>query len=1066
MGIDESAPLLAWKLTGSGRARRQTGYQIRLIEVTDHAALEAWDPADDDHDVAWDSGLVHSGETHDIRYAGPPLRSRTRYAWSVRVVDESGRESAWSPPAEFEMGLTSEKDWSDGIRADWIGSAEDATLADAVSLDYVSPHRHVERIWLPSTRQHDGAAPARLAYFRSRIDVPGDQVPVAVRLAADAGNAELQAYFDDEPIPTDGSRRSVDGGAGRHVVAIRVSYPDGSEPPGLAAGLRLEFADHPALMVGTDGTWRCAAAEEESWTRVDHDDGHWALAEKISLHGTAPHGRSPLTYRPSPYLRKEFVVSTPVVKARLYATALGLYEARLNGARIGNERLSPGWTDYDHRVPYQTYDVTEHVVEGRNVLGAVLADGWYAGNVGWLGQFQWGKQRLFLARLELEHADGTRTIVATDHSWRVGSGAIRYADLQNGEVVDARAEPQGWDASGFDDSSWPEVVVATPTHGRLEARVAPPITVQHELSPVSIENRGSGRWIVDFGQNLVGWVRLRVAGEAGSRVLVRHAEVLDHKRELYVEALRGARATDEFILSGAEAGEVFEPRFTVHGFRYVEVSGYPGELRPDDITACVAYAAMEQIGELECSDPRINKLQQNIVWGQRGNFLAVPTDCPQRDERLGWTGDAQVFAATAAFNYDVRSFLRKWLRDLRDGQQPDGGVPHVAPDIMTRYSKRHGDGRQETGAAGWGDAIVIVPWELLRAYDDKRAARESFDAIRLWLDYLRHNSSDFVRPNAGFADWLAPIETPKDLVSTAFFAYVAKLAAQLADVLGETSDATAYRDLFARVRQAFRDRFVRGGGQLVSGTQTAYVLALHIGLLEPDEEPLAARRLVDEIESRNWHLATGFLGTPYLLPVLSRFGYDDVAFRLLTQETYPSWLYPVVAGDATTMWERWDSWSDSRGFQDARMTSFNHYAYGAVGEWMYQNIGGIAPAEFGYSTVRIRPRVGGGITSARCVLETVHGTVSTHWRTEDDGFELDVVVPPNVTADVWLPTVGVETVTEGGRKLGDVEHVDVVTGAGDEVVVRTGSGSYSFRAAFSRQPSDGQRRPAGAARSV
>lgn len=1016
------------------------------------------DPGNEDLPAVWDSGIVESAQTVDVAYSGAALEARTRYAWAVRVVDEAGRDSGWSEAAYFETGLLGDDDWREGEEACWISSPSETSPADALSLDTVSVeggrHRDIERIWLSNTRGESvtSAIDTSGAFFRTVAVVPDGRRVVRVRFVADAAPAGVTAYLNDAQVPVDGS--DIDPAtvqAGANVLAIAVEVPtDVAAPPALAARLQIDLDGDAPVVVVSDGTWRCTPsdAEVDGWRSAGYDDAAWPLAEEVGQHGTAPHGRSPLTHRPSPYLRREFTVSTPVRRARLYATALGVYEARLNGVRVGDHRLAPGWTDYDVRVPYQTYDVTGVVREGANALGAVLADGWYTGNVCWFGPFQYGDRRWFRARLEVEHVDGSRTVIVTDDSWTAGEGATRYADLQNGEVVDARREPLGWDQPGFDDHDWPRATVGEPRHGPLEAQVAPPVRVMHELRPVRVERRPSGTYLLDFGQNLVGWLRLRVRGEAGARLLFRHAEVLDHRGELYVEALRGARATDEYILRGDPEGEVFEPRFTVHGFRYAEVVGHPGGLLEDDVTALVAYADMDQIGDLRCSDARLNQLQHNIVWGQRGNFLTVPTDCPQRDERLGWTGDAQVFASTAAFNYDVRTFFRKWLRDLRDAQQPDGGVPHVAPDVLTRNAFRvGGDGRAAAGAAGWGDAIAVVPWEMLRAYDDRRLVAETLDAVGSWLDYLTAHSTDFVRPDEGFADWLAPTPTPRDLVATAFFAYAAKLAARLATELDRAEDAARWEELYAKVRAAFRRRFVRGGGAVVSGTQTAYVLALHFGLLEPMEEPLATRRLVDEIASRNWHLATGFLGTPYLLPVLSRFGYEDVAFRLLTQDTFPSWLYPVVHGDATTMWERWDSWSDSRGFQDPGMTSFNHYAYGAVGEWMYQTLGGIAPGAPGYRHVVVRPRVGGGLTWAEATLETVRGPVATHWRLVDGTFALDVTIPPNTSAEVWLPCGSAAQATEGGRALREVTGLVVDENAGKETgetVVRVGSGTYAF----------------------
>ena len=1048
LGIDEPTPLLAWKLTGSGRERAQSVYQVRVF-VPSAGSVPIVPTSAQDSAVVWDSGVVESAQSVDVPYAGPPLAARQRYAWAVRVADEAGRDSGWSEPAEFEVGLLGESDWQAERSAAWIGSPREQDLEDVVSLDYAGRAHQIERIWVSTSAGSAGTSTtSSTAYFRTRFEVPTEHAVVRARLVADAGAAQVRAFVNARQVPVDGTDIGVTGAVqpGVNVLAVEVEGdPDATEPPGLALRLDVETADGPTVVVTSDDRWRCRPSREDGWAAPGHDDARWSLAQAFGLHGNAPHGRSPRSYRPSPYLRKAFTSPSRVLRARLYATALGVYEPRLNGARVGTDRFAPGWTDYAQRLPYQTYDVTDLVTAGANVLGAVLADGWYAGNVCWFGPFHYGRRRLFRARLEIEHVDGSRTLVTTDDSWRAGEGATRYADLQNGEVVDARLEPTGWDRADFDDHAWPQAVVDTPEHGPLEAQVAPAIRVKETLAAVEVSHPRPGVHLVDFGQNLVGWIRLRVRGDAGTRLLVRHAEVLDHQGGLYVDALREARATDEYILAGDPDGEIFEPRFTVHGFRFCEVLGYPGELDAADVTAQVVYADMEQIGTLETSDPRLNQLQHNIVWGQRGNFLSVPTDCPQRDERLGWTGDAQVFASTAAYNYDVRSFLRKWLRDLRDGQLSDGGVPHVAPDVLTPQSfAMGGDGRAAVGAAGWGDAIAIVPWEVLRAYGDRRIAAESLGAVNSWLRYLETNSTDLVRPAEGFADWLAPTPTPKDLVATAFFAYAAQVATALANELDRADDAARWEKLYARVRTAFRERYVRGGGRVVSGTQTSYVLALHFGLLDPEEEPLAARRLVEEIASRNWHLATGFLGTPYLLPVLSRFGYEEVAFRLLTQDTFPSWLYPVVHGDATTMWERWDSWSDSRGFQDPGMTSFNHYAYGAVGEWMYQTLGGIAPGSPGYRHVVVRPRVGGALTWARASLETAYGQVATHWRVADGVFALDVTVPVNVTAEVWLPATDVASLTEGGRAVGDVDGVTVARSEGNEVVVRIGSGTYAF----------------------
>lgn len=1040
LGLDETAPLLSWRLEGPGRRRSQQGYRLRVVEdVAPRTGQASPDPGDEACAALWDSGDVESSRCVDVAYDGPGLTSGTRYRWCVKVRDERGTESGWSSPAAFETGLLEQDDW----QADWIGTATDLALRERLTLDMATPLRNVDRIWSPDTGTAlTGPPPGRRALVRAETTVRGGRPVLAARLVV-AGAEGLRAWINGIPVPTDGSDPAAVLAAvrtGRTVLAV-AAEADPHEQPGIVARLEVLQEGAPASTLVTDGTWRCHPTPDGApagWEQPDVDATGWPLAEAFGVHGDPPRGREPVTYRPSPYLRRAFHVDRPVRRARLYATALGLYELRLGGRVVSRDRLAPGWTDYARRVPYQTYDVTELVRPGKNVLAGVLADGWYAGNICWFGTFHYGDRRLLRARLVVDHDDGTRTVVTTGPDWQVGEGAIRYADLQNGEVVDARREPVGWDTTEGSavTAGWRQAMVDHPAVGRLEAQVAPPVQVTRELSPVSVTARADNRVIVDFGQNLVGWVRLRVRGPKGSRVLLRHAEALDGDG-LYTENLRSARCIDEYVLSG-DGEETFEPRFTVHGFRYCEVVGYPGELGPDDVTARVAHATMEPTGELRCSDERLNRLQENIVWGQRGNFLSVPTDCPQRDERLGWTGDAQVFAATAAFNYDVRGFFRKYLRDLRDATV-DGCVPHVAPDVLSPASPG-----VQGGAAGWGDVAVVLPHELWLAYGDERSAAEMLPLVADWMAYLERHSEGGRRPAEGFGDWLALTETPTDLVSTAFYARAAELAAGLARRLGRDDLDRQWSQTWRRVRSAFRAGFVTGGGTVASGTQTAYVLALHFGLLEPEERPRAAQRLVEAVRARNWHLSTGFLGTPYLLPVLSRFGHDDVAYRLLSQDTYPSWLYPVVHGDATTVWERWDSWSDSRGFADPGMTSFNHYAYGAVGEWMYRTLGGIAPAEAGYRRVLVRPRPGAGVTWAQAALRTPYGPVSTVWRLEDGALSLDLVVPPGATAEVVLPAASPAAVTEGGRPVTDAPDVVVLGAAGDETRLDVGSGRYSF----------------------
>lgn len=1042
LGIDRPHPHLSWKLVAARRGARQVACRVLV-------AIDA-DPLEPSSALVWDSGTVPAGAGTGVAYGGQPLVSRTCYVWRVLVSGSDGQRSAWSAPATWETGLLEPTDWS----ARWVGAPWDVASGPWPSLDGRQPAGTLARIWVP--RLGGGAPMGRIASgrFRTRFRLPGGRKVLGARMVA-AGARTLELALNAEIVSTDraGGQGSTAVVAdvtplvrpGANVLAVAVDAT-GSGPPGLIAGLEVWLEGAPAVTVLTSSLWRAAADGPDApdgWRAVDFDDTAWQRAEAVGLHGDPPWGREPVTYRPSPYLRREFRLGSPVRRARLYATALGVYELHLNGRRVGADHLAPGWTDYARRVPYQCYDVTDLVQVGDNAVGTVLGDGWYAGHICWFGPFHYGRSRLALVQLEVEHQDGSVTRIDSDSAWQAGQGSIRYADLQNGEVHDQRLEPEGWATAGFDATGWAPVVRAQPDAGRLVAQVAPPIRVHQEVRARSVREPRPGTFVIDFGQNLVGWVRLRATAAAGTRVVLRHAEVLAPDGTLSTANLRTARQTDEYTFAGGEH-ETFEPRFTVHGFRYLEVTGYPGRLEPDAVVARVAYADTEPTGEFACSDTAVNRLHENIIWSQRGNFLTVPTDCPQRDERLGWTADAQVFAATAAFIADMRTFFAKWLHDVVDAQLPNGAITHVAPDVAD--PSQPDDPELRGGSPGWGDAVVIVPWELYRAYGDTRAARESFDAILGWLDHLERGSRDGVRPATGFGDWLSvDAETPKDLIATAFFAYTAKLTADLAQALGRQDVAGRCATLFAQVREAFRDAYVRGGAELAGGTQTAYVMALHVGLLDEVEAPRAAERLVADIEARNWHLSTGFLGTPWLLPVLTRTGYVDVAYRLLLQDTFPSWLYPVVHGDATTVWERWDSWSDHRGLQDPAMNSFNHYAYGAVGDWLHRTVAGIDASAPGYREIRVRPRTGGGLSWARAAYDSVHGRIASAWRDDGSTFTLEVAIPPDTTATIFVPGHTPAAVTESDVPADAAEGVTFDRLEDDCVVFRVGSGTYRFR---------------------
>lgn len=790
----------------------------------------------------------------------------------------------------------------------------------------------------------------------------------------------------------------------------------------------------------TAAWWEMGLLERAAW------EGRWI--------GAMLAGGSHTT-SPAPFVRTRFTLDRPVARARLYATALGLYEPHLNGQLVGDDVLTPGWTDYAIRVQYQVYDVTHMLRQGANVLGAVLGDGWYCGFVGWHHRQCYGDRPRLLAQLVITFEDGSTQTIATDEHWKVAYGPILESDLQMGESYDARRELPGWDAPNYEDARWLPVELFPDPGVALTAMRGPMVKRIQEIQPIAEpreldEKWSMTKWIFDLGQNMVGRVRLKIKGPAGATITLRHAEMLNPDGTLYTLNLRRAQQTDYYTLRG-EREEIYEPRFTFHGFRYVELSGCPATPTRDTITGIVLHSELPQTGAFECSDRLINQLQHNIEWGQRGNFVDVPTDCPQRDERLGWTGDAQMFIRTAAFNMDVAGFFTRWTRDLEDEQSPEGAYPPVAPNpVLT----------EKDGGPAWADAGIICPWAIYQCYGDRRLLEERYGSMRRFVDFLAKTSRDGLRCSAeytgwhGFGDWLAldgsdgrEGATSKELIGTAFFANGARLLGRIADALGKREDAERYETLFQKARLAFQTRFVTPSGLIAGGTQTAYVLALHFDLLPAELRPAAATELARDIERRGNHLTTGFVGTPYINWVLNEAGYLDTAYALLKQTTWPSWLYSVTQG-ATTIWERWDGWTHDKGFQDPSMNSFNHYAYGAIGAWLYAVVGGIDldPKQPGYKHIVMRPRPGGDLTSAKAELHSVYGLIRSAWTLENGKFNWRITVPPNTTAIVCVPVVASGKVREGNTLAADAAGVHFLHREATAEVYEVASGEYHFTA--------------------
>jgi len=756
------------------------------------------------------------------------------------------------------------------------------------------------------------------------------------------------------------------------------------------------------------------------------------------------------TSNPCPMLRKEFRLNGPIKEARAYVTCRGLYRMELNGKVVGDELFTPGWTAYLKRLQYQTYDVTELLKNGINCVGVTLGDGWYRGRLVWQDRRNlYGEKVALLAQIEVEYKNGQGEIITSDKTWKASTGPILKSDIYDGELYDARLEKDGWSEAGFNDSGWAGVTAADHDKKLLVAPAGVPVRAMEEIKPIKIIETPEGDTIVDMGQNMVGWVRLKVQGPAGTHITLRHTEMLDSEGNFYTENLRTAKQLVEYILRG-KGQEVYEPHFTFQGFRYVAVDGWPGELSLDDLTGVVIYSDIPKAGTFECSNPLINQLQHNIQWGQKDNFLDVPTDCPQRDERLGWTGDAQVFARTACFNADVAAFYTKWLADVAADQQPSGAVPHVIPNVLSLGAKEGG-----SASAGWADAAVIVPWTVYLCYGDTRILEQQYDSMKAWVDYMagRAGETYFWNTDFTFGDWLAfnttrsdypGATTDKDLACQAYFARSTDLLQRTAKILGKKGDARKYGRLLEKIKKVFQDEFVTPNARLSSNTQTAYSLALAFGLLPEDMQEQAAQRLADDVD-RFKHITTGFMGASIVCPVLGDYGYFKQAFMLLNRKEYPSWLYPVTKG-ATTIWERWDGLKPDGTFQDKGMNSFNHYAYGAIGEWLYRVVAGLDIDEQnpGYKHILIQPHPGGGFTHVKARHESLYGPIESGWRLADQKMMVNIEIPPNTTATVRLPKAKLADVKESGQRPDKTEAISNVIQDGDAVVLQVGSGRYSF----------------------
>lgn len=1007
LGTQVRHPRLSWRLED---VRQQRAYRIRA--AASEAALA-------DGNLLWDSGTVETDATLDIAYAGPALVSMQRIWWSVEVTADEG--SATSDPSWFEAGLFSPADW----RGDWIEAEDDFAAADRAA--------GVTWVW------GETSLDARPHAFRLDFDAPADLVRADVLIAGkdhlrgvwvNGVKSPLGWHFDwDTYLPFWGTLGAYAGEVkpGRNSVCALVEadttgfFPvDGGA---FAALIRLHRADGRVdRIVGQ--AFRVMPDPPAAWTDPAFDASGWQPV----VPSTSWAQGDPRPSEPAMLLRTDFHVAKPVVAARLYATALGAYDASINGQPVSDAILAPETTVVKSHILYQSYDVTALLGQGENALGATVADGWYASPFGWrIERYGFGPApRRFRAMLRIDYADGTQEWVTTGPDWKIATSPILKSELYDGETFDARLIQPGWNAPGFDDGGWAPVRIGQTPDTRLVAQTSPLLKAMATLAPVSTTEPALGRKVFDFGQNFSGWVRLTARGPAGTPIRLRFAELLNADGTVEQANLRLARATDTFILAGTGDAEVFEPRFTYHGFRYVEVDGGIASVHLEDIAGVVVHSACVETGALRFPDSTLlQRIVDNALWSQRSNFVAIPTDCPQRDERMGWMGDIQVFLDAAAFNMEVDPFIRRFLMEARAAQRPDGAYPIVVPQPLSF---------PDVVTAGWSEAGIILPWQLWQRYGDTAVIDENWDAMAAWMAFVARDNPDHIwRENRGLdlGDWLSvdaikpdDATTPRILCATAYWAWSASLMADMAEATGR--DTAPWRDLREAIRHAYAAEFVAGSGICGNGSQTSQVLSLAFDLVPPERRVAAAQVLADEIRGRGMKLSTGFLGTPYLLDVLADAGKLDEVAGLMLQTGYPSWGYMPEQG-ATSMWERWNGDTG-----DLSMNSYNHYAFGAVVGFFWRRLAGIAPAAPGFREIAVRPIWLPQVGRVAANLASPVGRIETETGGDAEGLKrFKLTVPANVVAKVELPGGGWRGVPVASESAGSTRFT-------------VGAGTYDF----------------------
>jgi alpha-L-rhamnosidase len=1027
-GIDVTEPRLSWILSSDARDQRQTAYQILVASTAKNLKADNGD--------LWDSGEVSSDSSIENVYSGAALKSRAQCFWKVRVWDKDGTVSDWSEPAQWTMGLLAPEDWGN---AQWVG--KDGVVAKA----YLA---HTSWIWSHVGKPEE-SAPAGTNYFRRVVTIPAGRIVknAVFQYTGDnlgrgwLGHFDLGARDKFNTVKFNDITTRLDPGQ-TYVFGLTGYHKTNGTPAGVVGLLEIEFVEGPPMIIPTDERWKVSDHEVSGWLDANFDDSGWAAARVIGPVGMEPWGAvssAESRLLAARYLRKEFPVQKKIARATVSLSGLGLSELYLNGEKVGDHVLSPAFAQYSKREFYVTYDVTKQLKRGTNAVGIILGNGRFFADRShvYSSTEDFGFPKLLL-NLDIEYADGSSGHIVSDNSWKLtDDGPITANNDYDGEEYDARKAFPGWNKPGFDDSNWPPAEVVSEPGGVLSAEMSEPIRVTGTIKPVSMKEISPGVYIYDMGQNMVGWGRLHVSGPAGSRVSMRYAETLKPDGSLYMANLRGAHVTDTYILKG-EGKETWEPRFTSHGFRYVELKGFPGKPGLKSIEGRVANDDLKTAGEFECSNELINKIYHAVVWGVRGNYRSIPTDCPQRDERQGWLGDRAEESRGETYLFDNSCLYARWLRDIADAQRKSGSVPDVAPAYWPIYSDN----------VVWPSTSVIVPMMLREQFDDTRIIPSHYDAMKRWMQYMSKFMTNGIISRDNYGDWCVPPEemeiihttnenllTDKAVLATSFFYHDYKLLEQYATMLGKPDDARAFHDQAEVIKKAFNEKFLdRKRGQYSNGTQTSCVLPLAFGLVPDDMHKAIFNHLVDKIENgTHGHVGTGLVGGQYLCRVLTDNGRPDLVYTMASQKDYPSWGYMIENG-ATTIWELWNG-----NTADPSMNSGNHVMLiGDFVVWLYEDLAGIKTdaEQPGFKHIVMRPIPVEGLTFAKATHESPYGLISSEWHTTGNQFDWQIEIPANTTATVYVPATSLEGVQATGEKPARFEN--------GRAVFELGSGKYHF----------------------